>query len=115
MDRAGIRLLASGAISLLIALPAMAGTSSPLMALFDTNHDGHVSLAEYQAYMARGFARLDANGDGVIEPDEFPRGTHAKKPLTQAAHRRQVARQFHRQDVNHDGFLDARELAAPPR
>lgn len=85
------------------------------MTLFDTNHDGRVSLIEYQAYMERGFARLDNNGDGILEIDEFPPGTQAKTALTRAAHHRHVTRQFQRQDVNHDGWLDARELAAPPR
>lgn len=36
----------------------------------DTNHDGTISRAEYQAFVDSRFARLDANGDGVVNADE---------------------------------------------
>ena len=37
----------------------------------DTDHDGKVSHAEFTALAAARFAKLDANGDGQITPDEM--------------------------------------------
>ncbi|HET7267936.1 MAG TPA: hypothetical protein VFJ15_07490 [Oleiagrimonas sp.] len=88
---------------------------SPLLAMFDADHDGHVSLTEYQTYMDTGFKRMDRNGNHTLEDGEFPAGTHHDGPLTLTAHHQQVARQFQRQDANHDGVLDLGELMAPPR
>ncbi|HET8553290.1 MAG TPA: hypothetical protein VFL78_00525 [Rhodanobacteraceae bacterium] len=88
---------------------------SPLMAMFDANHDGCVNLAEYQAYMDKGFRRMDANGDHVLEAAELPPGIRRHAPLTLARRHREVARQFHRQDTNHDACLRLKELMAPPR
>lgn len=100
--------------AMLTVAMAYAG-ESPLLAMFDTNHDGKVALAEYQTYMDQGFHRLDRNGDGILDANEQPPGRHRHGPLTLEQHHRHVARQFHRQDTNHDGFLDLEELMAPPR
>lgn len=88
---------------------------SPLLAMFDANHNGKVSLSEYLAYMDRGFTRMDRNGDHILEANEFPSGTRRKGPLTLKQHHRHVTTQFRRQDRNHDGWLSLRELMAPPR
>lgn len=37
----------------------------------DANEDGVVSTAEFLAAAEQRFARLDANGDGVLSPDEL--------------------------------------------
>lgn len=37
----------------------------------DTNHDGVISRAEYQAWVDSRFAKLDDNGDGVVTADEI--------------------------------------------
>ena len=79
----------------------------------DTDGDGRVSLAEYQAWMRYGFDRMDRNGDGVLTPDELPGGKG--RPVTLAEHMAKLAATFNRQDTNRDGYLDARELAAPPQ
>ena len=78
----------------------------------DTDHDGRVSRDEYVAWMMGTFDLLDADHNGVLEGDELPPGS---KPVTRAAYRASLEAAFARQDRNHDGFLDARELAAPPR
>lgn len=78
----------------------------------DSNGDGRVSRVEYIAYMDRGFDRMDADGNGVLEGDELPSGA---RRVTLADHEASLAAAFTRQDGNHDGFLDARELARPPR
>jgi len=36
----------------------------------DTNHDGVISRAEYQAWVDSRFAKLDTNGDGTVDADE---------------------------------------------
>ena len=86
----------------------------------DSDHDGRIGKAEWEAYMAsrhadhgpdggarhdeRGehhfdpdamFARLDTNGDGYLTPDEI------------AA---QAAERFHRMDRNGDGVLTPDEM-----
>ena len=37
----------------------------------DTNHDGVVSRAEYQAWVDARFAKLDTNGDGKLSFEEW--------------------------------------------
>ncbi|HET7663717.1 MAG TPA: hypothetical protein VFK31_08775 [Rhodanobacteraceae bacterium] len=109
--------LAAAAVALAMMLGAAPNhaAESPLMAMFDANHDGCVSLAEYQAYMDKGFRRMDANGDNVLETAELPQGIRRHAPLTLARRHREVAKQFHRQDTNHDACLRLKELMAPPR
>lgn len=106
------------AMSLLLAPVARAAhpsTVSAYLRVFDSNGDGKVSLAEYQAHMMRGFRAMDRNHDGIIEPDEQPPGPRRHAAITERQYLRNLAREFHRQDTNHDGYLSARELAAPPR
>lgn len=113
-----MRLLAA-LISVSVAASAAAqappSTTSAYLRLLDMDRDGRVSLDEYQAWMAVGFARMDANGDGIVQVSEMPPSPRPRKPLTRARHRKNIAATFHRQDANHDGYLSASELAAPPR
>jgi hypothetical protein len=37
----------------------------------DTNHDGTISRAEYQAWVDARFAKLDTNGDGRVDAQEI--------------------------------------------
>jgi len=87
--------------------------STDYVARMDADHDGRVSLAEYQDWLSYAFTRMDANGDGVLAPEELPGGRG--KPVSLSDHRRTVAERFSRQDRNRDGFLDAQELLAPPQ
>ena len=79
----------------------------------DTDGDGRVSLAEYQAWMSYAFDGMDRDGDGVLSAAEQPGGKG--KPLTRQLHRERLSQRFKRQDVNRDGYLSAVELAAPPQ
>jgi len=45
----------------------------------DTNHDGVISRAEYQAWVDSRFAKLDTNGDGSVDANEI-----ATSPATAA-------------------------------
>ena len=88
-------------------------SSGDYLARMDADRDGRVSLAEYQDWLGYAFDAMDGNRDGVLSPAEQPGGRGA--PLTREQHRARLAEAFRRQDANHDGFLDAKELAAPPR
>jgi Ca2+-binding EF-hand superfamily protein len=88
-------------------------TTGGYLQRMDSDGDGRVSLAEYQAWMGYAFSAMDRNGDGVLSADELPGGRG--KPITHAAHLQQLAQRFARQDANGDGWLSARELAAPPQ
>ncbi|MBW3550645.1 MAG: hypothetical protein KY442_07425 [Proteobacteria bacterium] len=79
----------------------------------DGDGDGHVSLAEYQAWMGYAFGQMDRNHDGVLSAEELPGGRGP--PVSLAEHRQALAAAFSRQDRNGDGALDAGELAAPPQ
>lgn len=79
----------------------------------DGDHDGRVSLLEYQDWLSYAFDAMDADRDGVLSPRELP-GGHGTT-ITRVAHRAKLADAFKRQDANGDGFLSAKEIAAPPR
>ena len=102
---------------LVLLLPAAASAqvthTGEYLAKMDTDGDGRVSLAEYQAWMSYAFDGMDRNRDGVLSVDELPGGKG--QPITREVHRARLAERFRRQDANRDGVLDARELAAPPR
>ncbi|PBJ84518.1 hypothetical protein CMZ84_05325 [Lysobacteraceae bacterium NML93-0399] len=92
---------------------AQVNATRDYLAQMDTDGDGRVSLAEYQAWMGYAFDRMDRNGDGVLTADELPGGKGG--PVTRAQYMARLAATFNRQDTNRDGYLDVRELAAPPQ
>jgi hypothetical protein len=110
----------AAALGLLLAASAAAqyGESTrDYLREFDRDGDGRVSLVEYQDKLSEIFQRMDVNGNGVVDLNEFDPavvGPHTR-PISLAQHRKRLADVFRRQDVNRDGYLDARELAAPPR
>ena len=110
-----MRLFLSALLLTVVPLPLLAQVTATgdYLARMDTDRDGRVSLAEYQAWMSYAFDGMDRNRDGVLSPAEQPGGRGT--PLTIAEHRARIAERFGKQDANRDGFLDARELAAPPR
>lgn len=102
---------------LILGLSASVGaqvrTTGDYLSRMDANGDGRISLAEYQDWMGYAFDGMDRNGDGVLSAAEQP-GGHGE-PITRTQHRDRLAERFRRQDANRDGYLDAKELAAPPR
>ena len=106
----------------------------------DADGDGVVTRAEYQAAVDARFARMDANGDGVLASDERPgpgrhgmRGGDGAPPapmapagsaatssppppaegsMTRDQFRAQSMRRFDAADTNHDGRIDAAEMQA---
>ena len=113
-----VRVLAAGGIALLVAAlpapsPAQVVATADYLARMDSDGDGRVSLAEYQAWMSYAFDGMDRDGDGVLATHELPGGKGP--PLARAVHLARLAERFRKQDANGDGWLDAQELAAPPR
>ena len=94
------------------AVAAQVTATSDYLAKMDTDGDGRVSLAEYQAWMSYAFDGMDVDGDGVLSPSEQPGGRG--RPITREQHLARLADRFRRQDLDGNGFLDARELSAPP-
>ncbi|MGH8674764.1 MAG: EF-hand domain-containing protein [Burkholderiales bacterium] len=113
MRRLLTKITAAGLAGGVFVSAALAQTRADFVARMDTDSDGRVSLPEYTEYMSYAFRRMDADGNGVLEPSEqlVPNA----KRLTLVEHHANLAAMFHRQDSNHDGYLSAAELSAPPR
>lgn len=99
----------------LLAGSAMAAGSDADKRYFnvvDSNHNGRISLSEYQERFTYAFKRMDANHDGVLAPEEqlVPHGR--KVTLEDLLGR--LSEQFKRQDKDGDGSLRPSEFLAPP-
>lgn len=113
-----MRGLAACAVVVAMSLPAglawaQAKSPAEYLARIDSDGDRRVSMEEYLAWMSFGFEAMDRNRDGILQPQEQPGGRGPV--LTRVAHRANLMERFRRQDSNRDGYLDAKELAAPPR
>lgn len=93
--------------------PAQVVATADYLARMDSDGDARVSLGEYQAWMSYAFDGMDRDGDGVLAAHELPGGRGPA--LARAVHLARLAERFGKQDANGDGWLDAKELAAPPR
>jgi len=95
------------------AVQAQVSDTASYLQRMDSDGDGKVSEGEYLQWMLYAFDRMDRNGDRVLTADELPGGKG--RAITREQQRQVIVQRFHKQDANGDGFLDARELAAPPR
>lgn len=82
----------------------------------DTNGDGSISKAEFDAYYAKHnaehFKEMDANKDGKLTPDEMQSGhRHKMKRDDGTAH---LDKLFDTADANLDGGLNKEEANAMP-
>lgn len=70
------------------ALPERTGRMFQLMErLADADGDGRIGRDEYNGMPARGFERMDADQDGMLEPDEMQRVMHdAQQRLGRISH-----------------------------
>ena len=125
--------LGSAAIATVASAQEGPGPRSGGMQRADTNGDGKISRAEYQAQVDSRFARLDANGNGSLDSDEMPmRGMGRRSmapdgpppganntqpaaptgPVSRDQFRSLFMSRFDRIDTNHDGSIDPDEMAA---
>ncbi|MEO7623387.1 MAG: EF-hand domain-containing protein [Gallionella sp.] len=78
----------------------------------DTNGDGVVSKAEFNAFNARHFKNLDTNKDGKLTPEEL-QGGH-KQEMGHGDATTHLDRRFNAADANKDGGLDRNEASNMP-
>jgi hypothetical protein len=73
----------------------------------DTNHDGTISRAEYQAWVDGRFARLDTNGDGTVDANEVATSQAAAERVQKRAQGF-----VHRYDATGDGQVSKADFEA---
>ncbi len=73
----------------------------------DTNGDGMISKAEFDAAHDKHFKEMDTNGDGKLSPDEMKAGH--QKMMEQGKNKH-----FDEADANHDGALTREEAKNMP-
>jgi hypothetical protein len=75
----------------------------------DTNHDGKITRQEYIDARAEQFARLDRNGDGVIDDSDSREGANQS-----GRGQRMAAAMRERIDANGDGKISKEEFVNAP-
>lgn len=72
------------------------GKGHKMMERIDTDGDGKVSKAEFDAKHAEKFAKMDANGDGFLTKDEMKSARSAmKKKMKERMEKRKEMKQSH--------------------
>lgn len=88
--------------------PAFAQEREPMdFAKLDTNGDGQVTIADFEAHRAARFAEADTDGDGVLSEAELLAQVEARAENRAAG---MVAKMLERMDANEDGVLQQDEL-----
>ncbi|MGQ0674158.1 MAG: EF-hand domain-containing protein [Hyphomicrobium sp.] len=87
-----------------------------LLKRYDSNADGRVTWAEFEAGRRKWFQKLDKNGDGKVEDTEAPRymkrQAESKKGIsTLDAMLESAQARFKRMDTNGDGVVEMGEAA----
>lgn len=129
MKRLLIVTIALAATAGIAAAQAPAGHHGPgaMLAVADTNHDGAITRAEFDAAHSTHFAQMDANHDGSLSADERPPhgpppGDHAEHGpwgdanrdgvISRAEFDAQGAEMFARLDADHNGSVSQAEIQA---
>jgi Ca2+-binding EF-hand superfamily protein len=101
----------------LVTSISLAHAGSSLFSRLDTNGDGLISKAEFDAFNDRHFKNLDANNDGNITPEEL-RAIQAQILSNQGMGHgdgtTHLDQRFFAADANHDGGLDRTEAVNMP-
>jgi Ca2+-binding EF-hand superfamily protein len=88
-----------------------------LFGRLDTNGDGSISKAEFDAFNAEHFKNLDTNNDGKITPDELRAAQDQMQQNHGMGHgdgTTHLDQRFYAADANHDGGLDREEAKNMP-
>ena len=118
--RSFVLTLAAGTL-LAGALPVLAKSGlAGAVAMFDTDNDGTVDLAEAKKAASALFDRLERDHDGTLDSRELARRLSPKElaaadpdhdgTLTKDEYLAVVEQRFSAADPDHDGTLDAKEL-----
>lgn len=102
-----MRYAVAAAALLALAGPALARSDG--FAKMDADHDGVVTRAEFVAHRAAMFDRMDQNRDGLVSPADFPRLARFRPE----GYRRLTAA-LQQADANGDGAVSRAELTAAP-
>jgi len=100
----GIAALALSSVAITSAVYAKKGHGPRAEMMFermDTNGDQAVTLQEAQAFATARFARMDGNGDGVVDRAERKQARQGRR-----------AERFTRLDTNGDGLVSKDEMTA---
>jgi Ca2+-binding EF-hand superfamily protein len=101
--------------------------SQHILERVDTDKDGKISKAEFDAEGSKLFAKLDENGDGKIAQNELPQRHWARfggemfdrmdvdhdGKVTKAEFQAAGEKMFQRMDKNSDGIIEKDEMSAP--
>ena len=97
------------ALSGLLAVGAVAATEQQSgqdrFQQLDSDGDGEITQAEFQAHAEARFAKVDADGDGFVTGEELKAAGEARKA-------ERSAKMLERFDTDGNGSLDASELEA---
>lgn len=112
--RALAMLAAGGIVLCLLASPGVVrAQAGDYFKVVDLDGDGRISLDEFLERMSWAFRQRDANGNGILDPEE--QHVPGARPIALADHHARLTGQFRRQDGNGDGYLTPAEFLAPPR
>jgi hypothetical protein len=86
-----------------------------MMHKIDTNNDGMVSKAEWNAFQEKVFAMLDANNSATLDREEFMHAHHTEVASFATggyANALQTSDMFAKLDTDHDGKVSREEFLA---
>ncbi len=78
----------------------------------DANHDGVISIAEFNHFKSRQFKSLDSNKDGKLTPAELQGGQSPE--MGHSGGTTHLDQRFQAADANQDGGLDRNEAVNMP-
>ncbi len=103
MSKLFTQILATTAIVSTLSVSAFAG--SPMLKRVDSNNDGLIQLSEFKAQADQKFAKMDADGNGLVTKEE-------RQALKKQKRETRALKKFAKADSNSDGSLSEEEFMA---